>query len=229
MLTFVSQVNPGFGSRSVTITPRGLEGSAAPGRSTCSTVFAKTVLYICVCDAVQCVQNLYMNIFIKLYLSFASWLWAGWAGGHWEISVTTSRHDMYLSTGCNSQAVMWVVIVVPACWYIAPKVIFLCTDVKARHVFHILGHVCPGYMSVIFSYLSYLCEGEGKCAIAFYSSSGYAQEYLCKEDHFTLLLVCLVSFNRMSRKSYITSDLVLTQALCVHIHARTHVRSYCTF
>ena len=110
-----------------------------------------------------------------------------------------------------------------------PKVIFLCTDVKARHVFHILGHVRPGYMSVIFSYLSCLCEGEGTCAIVFNSSSGYAQEYHCKDDHFTLLLVCLVSFSRMSRKSDITSNLVLAQVLCVHIHARTHVHPYSTF
>lgn len=60
----------------------------------------------------------------------------------------------------------------------------VCTNVKTRQectVFHILGHVCPAYMSVIFSYLSCLCGGEGICAIMFYNTSGCSQGYLCKK------------------------------------------------
>lgn len=100
-------------------------------------------------------------IYSFIHISFwASWVFSlfspGWAGENsGQISVMRGKDDTFLFAECNSQAVIWAVIVVfslVATWH--PRwtfSLYMCKVWYECTVLHIPGHVCS------------LCEGEGIC------------------------------------------------------------------
>lgn len=173
----------------------GLEGSAAPGQSTCSIVYAKSVP-VCACVMIYSLSKPNIWMYSSVYIFYFPAGCSPEGGRKHGDSVMKRKHDILTHRLQLSGRHMGCYCCFLACCHIGPMVMFHFARMPkstawVHRVLHPIGHLCPGYMSVIFGYLSRVREGEGIRAITFYSTSGYCKGYRCKSPILCFYWSCL--------------------------------------
>lgn len=142
-----------------------LKGSATPERSTCSTVFAKP---FCTCVIIYNKPAIWIYSFIHIFfLCLLGVYRVGRRKQQADFSDEGQRWHTFIHRMQFPSCRMSCYCCFQSCCNMPPKVklqrVCMCKVWRECAVFHISGHVCPGYKRIISVYLYCLCEGEEIC------------------------------------------------------------------